>query len=165
VAAPITARIEQVDTAVVLPVRMRVLRDGTPSDDPAFDGDDDPTTVHLAAYVDDDVIGVSTWLWRPWPFDAARPAVQLRGMATDRAVQGAGIGGLLLEAGVARAFADGAELTWANARDSALRFYRSHGFHVEGEGFLTSDTHLPHHRIIRRRAGEPTDARGPAARP
>lgn len=131
---------------------MRVLRSGTPSDDPTFEGDDDPSTVHLAAVVDDAVVAVSTWLRRPWPFTPDRVAIQLRGMATDASVRGTGVGGVLLETGVARAFAAGAELVWANARDTALRFYRSHGFDVEGEGFRTADTALPHHRVIRRGA-------------
>lgn len=155
------ATIVEVATDVVLPVRMRVLRAGTPSDDPNLDGDDDPATVHLAALVDGEVVAVSTWLRRPWPFAPERDAVQLRAMATDASVRGTGIGGLLLEAGVERAFNDGAELVWANARDTALRFYRAHGFVVEGEGFLTHDTELPHHRVIRR--GDRAAAPGPAS--
>jgi GNAT superfamily N-acetyltransferase len=155
------ATIVEVGTDAVLPLRMRVLRAGTPSDDPTFEEDDEPATVHLAAVVDGDVVAVSTWLQRPWPFEPDRSAVQLRGMATDEAVRGTGIGGLLLEEGVRRAFAAGAELVWANARDSALRFYRAHGFDVEGEGFHTHDTKLPHHRVIRR--GGPAAAPGPAS--
>jgi GNAT superfamily N-acetyltransferase len=157
------ATVVQVTTDAVLAVRMRVLREGTPSADPRFDGDDDPTTVHLAALVDGAVVAVSTWLCRPWPFSPERTAIQLRGMATDLSVRGTGVGGVLLETGVARAFAAGAELVWANARDTALRFYRSHGFDVEGEGFRTTDTELPHHRIIRR--GARAAAGGPASAP
>jgi GNAT superfamily N-acetyltransferase len=157
--------IVEVPTEAVLPLRLRVLRAGTPSDDPTFAEDGDPTTVHLAAVANGEVVAVSTWLQRPWPFAPERAAVQLRGMATDEAVRGTGVGGLLLEEGVRRAFAGGAELVWANARDSALRFYRSHGFDVEGEGFRTHDTQLPHHRVIRR--GGPAAGSGPtsAARP
>jgi predicted GNAT family N-acyltransferase len=156
-------RIEEVDTSVVLPVRMRVLRAGTPSDDATFDGDDDPGTLHLAALVGDEVVAVSTWLARPWHLDPARPATQLRGMATEESARGSGVGGILLEEGVRRAFAAGSELVWANARDTALRFYLRHGFEVEGEGFRTLDTRLPHHRIIRR-AGGAGDGPGPAVR-
>jgi len=157
------ATIEQVGIEAVLPVRMRVLRDGTPSDDPRFDGDDDPTTVHLAAVADGQVVAVSTWLERPWRLEPRRRAAQLRGMATLASSQGTGIGALLLDAGVRRAFDAGAEIVWANARDSALGFYLRHGFEIEGEGFRTLDTDLPHHRIIRR-AGAASAGPGPAAR-
>jgi GNAT superfamily N-acetyltransferase len=162
---PTRATVVEVPTEGVLAMRMQVLREGTPSDDPTFDGDDDETTVHLAAMLDGEVVAISTWLRRPWPFAPDVPAVQLRGMATDASVRGTGIGGDLLEVGVARAFAAGAELVWANARDSALRFYRAHGFDVEGEGFRTQDTQLPHHRIIRRGARAATGAPASAARP
>ncbi len=153
-----------VGVEVVIPVRMRVLRAGTPSDDPHFEGDDDSSTVHLAAIVGDDVVAVSTWLERPWRFEPDLPSAQLRGMATDASVRGTGIGGALLDAGVARAFDAGAEIVWANARDSALRFYLRHGFQVEGEGFETLDTQLPHHRIIRR-AGAASGGPAHVARP
>ncbi len=38
---------------------------------------------------------------------------------------------------------------WANARDTALGFYAAHGFEVVGDGFVTTDTRLPHHRVVR----------------
>ena len=144
---------------------MRVLRAGTPSDDPTFDGDDDPDTLHLAAYLDDRVAAVSTWLPRPWSLEPDAPAWQLRGMATEAFARGGGVGGALLEAGVERAQAAGAVIVWANARDTALAFYGRHGFVVAGDGFRTVDTDLPHHRIIRRCAGGSAAGPGPAARP
>ena len=92
-------------------------------------------------------------------------AVQLRGMAVDPAHRAHGVGGQLLAAGVARAFAGGATCVWANARDSALEFYRRHGFEVVGEGFVTPDTGLPHHRIRRLpfRSVSPALTAGPSA--
>ena len=92
---------------------------------------------------------VSSWIPKPL---AARPGsrgVQLRGMATAQRQQGTGVGGALLEAGVARAAAVGAELVWANARDTALGFYARHGFAVLGDGFVDETTTLPHHVIVR----------------
>jgi ABC-type nitrate/sulfonate/bicarbonate transport system ATPase subunit/predicted N-acetyltransferase YhbS len=132
-------------------LRRRVLRAGTPSTDVVFADDDSPTTVHLGL-VDEQgtLIAISSWAWRPFPADASgRRAVQLRGMAVDPAHQRTGAGAILLGAGVERARADGAELVWANARDSALGFYTAHGFETVGAGYLDATTAIPHHRIRR----------------
>ena len=70
-------------------------------------------------------------------------------MATATHVQGRGFGGILLDAGCAWA-STVAPLVWARARDTALRFYTSHGFTIEGEGFVDEHTAIPHHLIIKR---------------
>ncbi len=132
-------------------LRRRVLRTGTPSTDVVFADDDAPTTVHLGL-VDEQgtVIAISSWAWRPFPADpSGGRAVQLRGMAVDPARQRSGAGAILLDAGVERARADGAEQVWANARDSALGFYAAHGFEIVGAGYLDHTTAIPHHRIRR----------------
>ena len=131
------------------PLRAAVLRNGTPSSELRWAADDDATTSHLGARRDGNLIAIATWASKPFPGGDGAAAVQLRGMAVDSAHQGHGVGGQLLAAGVARAFASGATCVWANARDSALEFYRRHGFEVVGEGFVTPDTGLPHHRIRR----------------
>ena len=128
-----------------------MLRTGTPSTDVVFADDDAPTTVHLGL-VDEQgtVIAISSWAWRPFPADpSGGRAVQLRGMAVDPARQRSGAGAILLDAGVERARADGAEHVWANARDSALGFYAAHGFEIVGDGYLDRTTAIPHHRIRR----------------
>ena len=53
------------------------------------------------------------------------------------------------EEGIARARAaqPGAVL-WARARDSALGFYRRHGFEVVEPGFVDKTTAMPHHVIL-----------------
>ena len=143
-------RVEEVDVADVLELRRRVLRDGTPSDEPGFEGDDDPTTAHLVVRDDDGVVvATSTWIDRPFPDQPDVTAVQLRGMAVRTDAQGRGLGGVLVAAGAERARARGARLMWANARDTALGFYVAHGFEVVGDGFVTTDTCLPHHRVLR----------------
>jgi GNAT superfamily N-acetyltransferase len=71
-------------------------------------------------------------------------------MAVADDLRGEGLGAILLEAGLARARADGARLAWAKARDSALGFYTARGFSVEGEGFIEPVTQLPHHLVVRR---------------
>ncbi len=146
-------RVVEVTTADTHDLRRRVLRNGTPSDAVAFEGDDDAGTEHLGVVeADGRLLAVSSWRPRALPGgELGARTVQLRGMAVDAACQGRGIGGLLLEDGVARAFAAGADAVWANARDTALTFYGRHGFDVVGEGFVDPTTALAHHRIVRRR--------------
>jgi thiamine transport system ATP-binding protein len=129
-------------------LRRRVLRDDDPAATVAFDGDDDPATVHLGVRDPSGrLVAVSTWRPTPGPVQPAPTDRQLRGMAVDDGLRGTGIGATLLAAGVQRAFDDGAPAVWANARDTALDFYRRHGFDVIGDGFVDPVTGLPHHRI------------------
>jgi len=128
------------------PLRLAVLRFDTPTKDVVFVEDTWPGALHLGLRVDGELVATSSWVPRD---HAGRPAVQLRGMATDRRLQGSGLGGVLLEAGCARHAANGVSLVWANARDAALAFYLRHGFVVDGDGFIDATTQLPHHRVVR----------------
>ncbi len=129
------------------PLRAAVLRRGTPTTNVVWAGDEEPVTVHLGARRNGAIVAVSSWTQKPFPGTNGGRAVQLRGMAVDPAMQGRGIGAVLLREGLQRAFAGGADAVWANARDTALDFYVRHGFEIVGEGFVTKDTGLPHHRI------------------
>lgn len=128
------------------PLRLAVLRFDTPTKVVEFPEDRWPGTRHLGITLHGSLVGVSTWVPRALE---ARPGLQLRGMAVDRSLQGTGVGGVLLEEGVARMAAQGHRLVWARARDAALSFYQRHGFEVEGDGFVDEATQLPHHLIIR----------------
>lgn len=127
-------------------LRLRVLRHDTESKEVVFAEDQLPGTWHLGLRRDGAVVATSTWVPRD---HGGVQAVQLRGMATDRSLQGTGLGGMLLGAGCERAKALGFELVWARARDAALAFYERHGFTVEGEGFVDELTRLPHHVVVR----------------
>ncbi len=128
------------------PLRLSVLRFDTPTKEVEFPEDTWPGALHLALRVDGELAAVSSWVPRP---HEGLAAVQLRGMATSRTLQGHGLGGMLLEEGCARMAARGEALVWANARDGALAFYLRHGFGVVGDGFIDANTQLPHHRILR----------------
>ncbi len=144
--------IERCSTIEILPLRMSVLRDATPSQDPRYDEDDLDGTVHFAVrdYDNDrEIVATSTWRPRPWSDDASAPAVQLRGMAVAKHVQGRGLGGLVLAAGIRHAQALGAKYVWARARDSALYFYERHGFAVVGDGFVDEATGFSHHLVVK----------------
>lgn len=131
-----------------------MLRADTPTKEVVFPEDTSPGAVHLGVCErssDDEVlVATSSWVPRPWVGAPDEPAVQLRGMATLVSHQSRGIGAILLEAGVARARADGAALVWANARDAALAFYLRNGFVVSGDGFVDAATQLPHHQVVHR---------------
>jgi GNAT superfamily N-acetyltransferase len=137
-----------VPTGSILPLRKKVLRDGTPSQDPRYSEDDLTDTVHFAAITDDGIIGTSTWLPREYPHDPGIPAVQLKGMAVDQDLQSSGIGALLLRHGIEEAQRNGARLVWARARDTALAFYERNGFRVEGDAFMDDATGMSHHMVV-----------------
>ncbi|MEY2755089.1 MAG: hypothetical protein RJB65_1447 [Actinomycetota bacterium] len=131
-------------------LRLSVLRHDTPTKEVRFAEDDWPGTWHLGLRLDGELVATSSWV--PRPHDGHDDAVQLRGMATARHLQGTGLGGVLLEAGCEEAARRGHDLVWARARDAALTFYERHQFVVEGEGFVDEATQLPHHLVTRRLA-------------
>jgi GNAT superfamily N-acetyltransferase len=114
-----------------------------------FAEDDLDGALHLAA-VDGAgrVVGVATWAPVPCLRRPGRVAWRLRGMAVEPALQGAGVGSVLLEAALPLLRRRGAEVLWADGRDTALAFYERHGWVVEGDGYLTA-TGVPHHTVVR----------------
>ena len=94
------------------------------------------------------VLAVATFLARPYPGRPGATATQLRGMAVEPAQQGRGIGQVLLSAAIERLRADGVEVLWAKARDTSLGFYERLGLRVDGDGYVTPDTGLPHHTVV-----------------
>ncbi len=144
----VTLMIERLTTADTFALRQSVLRDGTPSNVVAFEGDDDPETVHLGWRVDGRVVGISTWMHRSYYVRPSVDAYQLRGMVTDPSIRGTGIGSKLLIAGLAYCRQQGAQGVWARARDTALEFYEAHGFSIVGDGYIDGETGEAHHDMF-----------------
>ena len=130
-------------------IRLAVLRADMESKVVDFAEDNWPGVWHLGVRGPTGLVAVSSWIPRERSTFPGVPAVQLRGMATLQHVQGNGLGGLLVEAGCARAATSGARVVWANARDAAMAFYLRHGFTIDSEGFIEPVTQLPHHVIVR----------------
>ncbi|MGF7234735.1 MAG: GNAT family N-acetyltransferase [Frankia sp.] len=141
-------RIERVDVQRVLPLRQRVLRPHQKVTEVVNPGDYDPETAHLAALLSDPtggttVVGTASVHREQTPWDAGAGTVgwRLRGMASDPAHRGRGIGTSLLAATVdyvrtrSAVVAPGgnAVVLWCNARVSALGFYERSGLHTQGE--------------------------------
>lgn len=126
--------VRPVSPAAVIDLRHRVLRAGLPRESAIFDGDAEPTTLHLAAFDDAAaVVGCVTILHRPR--DAA-PAWQLRGMAVAPDLQRAGVGGALLrQVDAIVAASDFSRTLWCNARVPAVPFYARHGWAIASDVF------------------------------
>ena len=131
-------------------LRRAVLRDGTASDRVVFDGDDEPTTIHLGVRRGGELIAISSWMRRRYPDLPALVGYQLRGMATEPRSSGTGAGTALLVEGIRRVTERGASVVWARARVSALPFYERHGFETIGDEYVDLTTGLPHRDILLR---------------
>jgi predicted GNAT family N-acyltransferase len=143
--------VAEIQTAETYILRTAVLRDNTPTSDPRYAEDSKPGTVHLGIFDEDkNLIGTSTWVLNPWQEDSTAQAIQLRGMAVAKNRQSAGLGTMLLTAGVIHAEKLKAKYIWAKARDSALNFYLRHDFLVVGDGFTEGTTQMPHHLVVRK---------------
>lgn len=140
--------IVEIDADATHALRRSLLRDGTPSDQVVFDGDDLDTTFHLGAFVDGTLVAISTWMARRYPDLPDHPGHQLRGMATTPAVRGTGVSDELLVAGMGRCGGAGSTLVWARARVAALSFYRRHGFETRGHEYIDLTTGIPHQDIV-----------------
>lgn len=141
--------VRAVSRSEIMALRVRVLRKGTPVTHCNYPEDDYPDVVHLAISGDDGPVATSTWFSKACPERPGVEAVQLKGMAVDEHLQGAGLGARLVEAGLDLARERGAEIVWARARDSALGFYKRLGFEPSGPGFIDEPTGMPHHIVVR----------------
>jgi GNAT superfamily N-acetyltransferase len=127
--------IRQLAPHETLPIRLAILRPGMPPESAAFDGDEEASTQHFGAFLEDELVGVSSIYLAPLPGSSVAAAWQLRGMATLPHVRGLGIGGALLEACARAVLTSRGKLLWCNARAGAVAFYAKHGWHTIGEEF------------------------------
>ena len=133
--------------AEIRPLRHAVLRAGQPISAAQFAGDDAADTHHFGAFGGGAVVGCLPFLLNSLDDE---PAWQLRGMATDPAFTGRGVGSQLL------AFAEQAlrserpdiVLLWCNARVPAAGFYRRLGWRAVSDAFVI-DPIGPHVKMVK----------------
>jgi ribosomal protein S18 acetylase RimI-like enzyme len=132
VSDPITVAVDESDAETTYPLWRDVLREGRPVARLA----DPAGTFHLVARTPDGgLAGVVRFSPAPCPWRPARAPWQLRGMATDPSLRGAGVGRALVTEGLARLAALGADLVWCDARVPAVGFYERMGFDVVTDRF------------------------------
>jgi GNAT superfamily N-acetyltransferase len=138
--------VTQVKVGETLALRRAVLRPHQTLEEVALPGDDDPSTVALAA-VDPEgaVLSVAqvTLEEAPFPIDDLAPAGtsewRLRGMATQPDARHQGIGSAVLQTAIAYVASQGGGLLWCNARVPATGLYRRAGFTTYAEEWLDPD--------------------------
>lgn len=130
-------------------LRVAILRKGTPATDCNYPEDKYPDVVHFAIFHEGTAIATSSWFMSECPEKTGEIAMQLKGMAVAENLQGAGLGALLIRAGLELAKERGATIAWARARDSAMGFYERLGFVSTGDGFIDGPTAMPHHIVVR----------------
>ena len=123
--------LRQVELEDVIPLRHEVLRPGQMRETCYFEGDDNETTRHFAWVEDGQVLSIATVMKAGRDVDGKTVPYQLRGMATDPASAGQGIGSSFLQA-LHETVNDS---WWCNAREVAVRFYERNGLVVVGEPF------------------------------
>lgn len=127
--------IREVTAEATRPIRREVLKPGLPESEVHLPGDEHPSTFHLGAFEADCLVGVATFIPEACPVGGGDCDWRLRGMATLAPVRDRGIGGRLLDAGIAKAAQLGGVRVWCNGRTSARRFYERHGFIAVGDEF------------------------------
>lgn len=140
----------------IVPLRHRILREGLPPITAHFKGDDDLHTHHAGLFLTDPDNAIENKLvccasFMLAPLESV-PAWQLRGMATEPAVQGRGLGTQLLQ------WVEGeleqrpeyayVGMMWCNARESALGFYEKNGWRRVSDMFVIA-TAGPHYKMTK----------------
>lgn len=125
--------IELVTREEILALRHTVLRPNLPAEAAKYPEDGHPEIFHLGDRADGGAI-IACVTFLPQPIDGV-PAWRFRGMATSAEHRNLGVGGRLLEAGVAEVARRGGTVVWCNGRSAAAAFYQRHGFAIRGEEF------------------------------
>ena len=110
-----------------------------------YPGDDAPTTTHLGLFIGDEHCGIVSLYGETLP-DHPGTGYRFRALAVVDELRGRGLGKTLLEATERLAQAQGAAYLWANARMTAVDFYRKAGYAVGAEEFLVEG--VGPHRIV-----------------
>jgi GNAT superfamily N-acetyltransferase len=142
--------VRRVDASELYELRRRVLRGNDPNKTVVDPRDEEGTSLHFGGFLDHQLVVSASLFPSTAPKRAHLSTYQLRYMATDFDVQGKGYGALVLAGAEDVLRTMGVQQVWANARDTALGFYRSTNWTVlEGTEHLSPETNLPHTVIVK----------------
>ncbi len=131
--------IKEINANQTYPIRLAVLRPTKTLADCVFTHDDDESTFHLGAFLENDLACIGSLYQQKHTLFKESNQWQLRGMATLPQYVGKGLGSTLLKNTVEILLKKDTNLLWCNARSSAVAFYQKAGFSIVGEEFLIAD--------------------------
>ena len=131
-----TIHIREIPATAVYSVRQPVLRPGRQLSECVFEGDTSGKTFHLGLFMDENLIGVASFMQNSNPLFNEANQYQLRGMAVLSQFKGQGFGAsLLIEGEEKLKNLVNHPFLWFNARDHAIGFYEKLGYKTIGEKF------------------------------
>ena len=132
-------------------VRRPVLRPERPPEECVFEGDLDPSTLHLGIFVEQKLAGVASFMRNKSRYFDFEEQYQLRGMAVLPEFQKKEFGKKLLLEGeniLKKKFPN--LLLWFNARETAVNFYKNHGYETKGDLFMIPNVcrHIVMYKVL-----------------
>lgn len=125
--------IREISTQNTYEIRKEVLREDIPLTE-KMDGDFDPNTFHLGAFLNDELACVATFMQHNNKhFEGSQ--YRLRGMATHKNYQHKGLGKEILKEASRMLLNKNVDILWCNARIFALKFYKNCGYKTIGNEF------------------------------
>ncbi len=128
-----------------------MLRQGRPIEDCVFDGDKDPKTIHLGAFIENKLVGVlSAYQKNTTVFDV-KESYQIRGVAVLTTAHRKGIGRALMANIEHQLKQRKIDLIWLNARITAVDFYTALAYQQKGKAFEIEGigTHYCFYKILK----------------
>ena len=127
--------VKQIDAKDTYSIRQKLLRPGLPIESCYFENDHEEMTIHLGAYIDDELASVASFFFQRNDKFEDEYQFQLRGMATLTEYQGQGLSSALLRAAFPLIEKNHVKMLWCHARKTARGFYEKVGFNVIGDEF------------------------------
>lgn len=128
-------QIKEINSTETLELRHKILRPSFSLSECSYPGDDDRSTYHLGAFLNNNLVGIVSVYCKSHLNIQNGQGYQVRAMAVIESVRGGGVGLKLLSEAESLAFGAGAKYIWANARVSAIDFYKKAAYKVIGDEF------------------------------
>lgn len=132
-------------------IRHPMLRQGRPIEDCVFDGDKDPQTIHLGAFIENKLAGVLSAYQKNTSAFGVKESYQIRGVAVLTTAHRKGIGRALMAYIEQILQQRKIDLIWLNARITAVDFYTALAYQQKGNAFEIEGigTHYCFYKILK----------------